>query len=495
MIREAENKTMMEPVGADHRASGSYGLRREVLSPMETLAQSVSTIAPTTTPAATIPLVCALAGNGTWLAYVLATAAILLVALCISKFARYSSSPGSLYTYTAKILPPPLAATAAWSLLLAYICTGASVIGGFYHYGRLLIRDATGQTTSIVFLTVLVTAVSGWIAWRDVKISARLMLWIEAVSVALILIVVLLVLARTGFRFDSEQFRLRGMSGSGLRLGLVLALFSFVGFESATTLGAEARHPLKTIPRAVIQSALLAGAVFTLCAYTEVLGLRAAGQDLGTSSAPMRVLAGIGGIPIFGVLIDIGAMISMFAGTLACITAAARVLLLMSHNGLAHNGLRVTDQRNETPGRAIMVSGIAAGLPVAMLAARGASGLDVYGWMGSLATYGFIVAYALVSLALPGYLKTHGAYRNSAQVMSWAACLAMVLAMVGNLYPVPEGPYGKLPYIYFVYLVAGMSWYFWRTRARRDAAVEGEGAKVIRPSQVEPPEATQFQEP
>ena len=86
--------------------SAGYGLRREVLSPMETLAQSVSTIAPTTTPAATIPLVCALAGNGTWLAYVLATAAILLVALCISKFARYSASPGSLYTYASMMLPP-----------------------------------------------------------------------------------------------------------------------------------------------------------------------------------------------------------------------------------------------------------------------------------------------------------------------------------------------------------------------------------------------------
>ena len=44
---------------------------------METLAQSVSTMAPTTTPAATIPLVCALAGNATWLAYVLATVAVL----------------------------------------------------------------------------------------------------------------------------------------------------------------------------------------------------------------------------------------------------------------------------------------------------------------------------------------------------------------------------------------------------------------------------------
>src|SRR5258708_38416306 len=130
------------------------------------------------------------------------------------------------------------------------------------------------------------------------------------------------------------------MAGSGLRVGLVLALFSFVGFESATTLGAEARNPLKTIPRAVIQSALLAGAIFILCAYTEVLGLRTVGQDLGKSEAPMRVLAGVGGVPVLGLLIDIGVLVSMFAGTLACITAAARVLMLMSHNERARGALR-----------------------------------------------------------------------------------------------------------------------------------------------------------
>ena len=444
--------------------SGGYGLRRDALSPMETLAQSVSTIAPTTTPAATIPLVCALAGNGTWLAYVLATAAILLVALCISRFARYSSSPGSLYTYASMILPPSLGATAAWSLLLAYIATGSSVIGGFYHYANLLLHDATGRVASGVFLALLVTAISIGIAWRDVKISARLMLWIEAVSVTLIMTVVVLVLVRHGLHLDWTQLRLRGMTRSGLRLGLVLALFSFVGFESATTLGAEARNPLKTIPRAVIQSALLAGAIFILCAYTEVLGLRTVGQDLGKSEAPMRVLASVGGVPVLGLLIDIGVLVSMFAGTLACITAAARVLMLMSHNGLAHGSLRATHARHETPGRAIMVTGIAAVAPVAVLAARGASGLDVYGWMGSLATYGFIVTYALVCVALPRYLRDHAAYRPGAQIIPWLAFAAMLLALFGNLYPVPEGPYGKLPFIYLAYLCAGMLWFFLQRR-------------------------------
>ncbi len=447
-----------------------YGLRKGVLSPIEILAQSVSTISPTATPVATIPLVCALAGNGTWLAYVLATCAIFLVALCVSKFARYSASPGSLYSFAATALPPSLGAITAWSLLLAYIATGSSVIGGFYHYANIVLHDATGHGTSTVFLALLVTGVSMWIAWRDVKISARLMLWIEIVSVSSILLVVALVLMRHGWHIDREQLGLHGMTGSGLRLGLVLALFSFCGFESATTLGSEARDPLKTIPRAVIQSALLCGAIFTVCAYTEDLGLRLAGQDLGTSTAPMRVVAEVGGVRMLGEVIDIGALVSLFACTLACITAAARVLLSMSHHGLAHGSMRTTHARNETPSRAVIVTGIAAVLPVAILAARGADGLDVYGWLGSLATYGFIVAYALVCSVLPRYLRKHDAFRPGAQVIPWLAFAAMLLALVGNLYPVPEGPYGKLPYIYLAYLAAGLVWFLWN-RKNKEAAV------------------------
>jgi amino acid transporter len=306
-----------------------------------------------------------------------------------------------------------------------------------------------------------------WIAWRDVKISARLMLWIEAVSVLFIITVIVLVLVRHGSHWDMAQLRLQSVTGSGLRLGLVLALFSFVGFESATTLGSEARNPLKTIPRAVIQSSMLGGAFFILCAYVEVLGFRAAGKDLGASDAPMHVLSVLAGAPILGLLIDIGALVSLFAGTLACITAAARVLMLMSHDGLAHGSLRSTHARNETPHIAILVTGAAAVLPVAILALRGAAGLDVYGWMGSLATYGFIVAYALVCIALPRYLRDHGASRPTARIISILACIAMLLALVGNLYPVPEGPYGKLPYVYLAYLAAGLLWFAFGARGRR----------------------------
>src|SRR5208282_5193567 len=103
----------------------------------------------------------------------------------------------------------------------------------------------------------------------------------------------------------------------------------------------------------------------------------------------------------------------------ACITAAARVLLRMAHDGLAHESLGATHAHNHTPSRAVVVTGFAAVLPVAVLAYRGASGLDVYGWLGTLATYGFIVAYALICVGLPRYLRQFHAFTPGAQIVPW----------------------------------------------------------------------------
>ena len=66
-------------------------------------------------------------------------------------------------------------------------------------------------------------------------------------------------LFRAGFHPDQSQLRLEGVSPEKLRLGLVLATFAFVGFESSTALGAEVKNPLRMIPRAVIATAVFAG--------------------------------------------------------------------------------------------------------------------------------------------------------------------------------------------------------------------------------------------
>ncbi|MCU1320441.1 MAG: Amino acid permease [Acidobacteriaceae bacterium] len=440
------------------------GLRSNALTPMETLAQSISTIAPTASPTMTIPLVFALAGNGTWLAYLLASAAMLLMALTLSRFALYSACSGSLYTYVATSLPPVFSTVTGWALLLAYIATGASVAGGFINYGSVFVLSLTGKAISTVLLAVICVGGTTFIAYRDVQVSARLMLWIEATSVLFSVIVLALLLWKNGLHLDPVQLHLKGVTSSGVRLAVVLAIFSFVGFESATTLGAEARNPLRTIPRAVIQSALFAGLFFILCAYLETLGMARAHQNLGDSTAPLRVLATLAGVPFLGPLIDLGAMVSMFACTLACTTAAARVLLRMAQNGLAHRSLGTTHAHNATPHLAVLIVGLFTLLPVAGLAARGVASTDIYGWMGSLAVYGFITAYGLASASLPFYLKRNHHLSTGTLLLSIAATAAMLLALAGTLYPVPPSPYNWLPYLYLVYIVAGVAWYVFTTR-------------------------------
>jgi amino acid transporter len=438
--------------------TASYGLRQNVLSPLETLAQSVSTMAPSTSPTLTIPLVFALAGTGTWLAYALAMAGIALMALCIAAFARDSASPGSLYAYTRSTLPLAFSAIAAWALFFAYVMTAASVIGGFISYAYLFLGKF-GPHISPVLLAAICTSAAIWIAYRDVKISTQTMLWIEAISVCLISLVLGVLLWKHGLHLDTPQLKLSGATPAGIRLGVMLALFSFVGFESATTLGSEAKNPLKTIPRAVLQSAALAGIFFIVCAYGEVLSFHGANPGLGESTAPMRYLSQQAGISFAGPIIDAGVLVSMFAATLACVIAAARVMMLMSHHGLAHTRLAKTHAQKETPGAASILAGVLAFLPVAILAATGSTGADIYGWMGTLAVYGFLTVYALVAIALPVYLQRQGRLGIGGIALSLTATLAMLLAMVGTVYPVPPAPQRYLPYFYLVYLVGGMLWY------------------------------------
>jgi amino acid transporter len=447
--------------------SPSYGLREGALSPLETLAQSVSTIAPSTSPPATIPFVFALAGQGTAIAYLLATALMIVVGLCVAAFARESSSPGSLYVYTRRSLPATCGAVTAWALFCAYIATASAVIGGvlrfaFVFLDRIPATQHLPRVAISVVLVAITAATATWVAYRDVKISAQLMLYIEAVSVLLIAIVIGVTLVQHGLHFDRAQFAvstlLRWPSSRGIGLGVMLAIFSFVGFESATTLGAEARNPLRTIPRAVIQSSLLAGLFFVVCCYGEVLGFAGSAVSLDQSDAPFHYLAAHAHIGFAAGVIDAGVLISAFAATLACVIAASRVLLLMAHDGMAPARLQHTSAKHETPGLASILAGVLAFIPTALMALHGVTGSDIYNWAGTFAVYGFLTAYGMVAVALAFHLKATGRLTPGMMLLTGLAALSMLAAMASNFYPVPPAPLVYFPYAYAAYLIVAVGW-------------------------------------
>src|ERR1051326_5643224 len=166
-------------------AGATSGLRREYLSFWEVVSQSVANVSPSATPALIASLVFASAGNATWLTYAIATLAMLLVTWQVNVFGRRSATPGALYTFCLKGLGATWGAAAGGALILAYLRTASATSVVVANYTGVLLTQAgvTAGGFKIPFLLSAATAVStGWLAYHDVKLSARAMLWVGNIS-------------------------------------------------------------------------------------------------------------------------------------------------------------------------------------------------------------------------------------------------------------------------------------------------------------------------
>jgi amino acid transporter len=140
------------------------GLKLAVLTSNETLAQSFALIAPTAAPLLTVPLVYASAGAGTWLAFLISTLIILLVALNVNHFARISCSPGSLYSYISAHMHPVWGVVAAWALLIAYFGTAIAIAAGLRIYVNVVLKSLFGLEVAPLILTVVAVGLAAWLA-------------------------------------------------------------------------------------------------------------------------------------------------------------------------------------------------------------------------------------------------------------------------------------------------------------------------------------------
>jgi amino acid transporter len=439
-------------------------LRSNCLSYSEVIAQSISVIAPSTVPAAVLGLIFASAGNGTWLSFLLCMVGLLFVGMNINQFARRSASPGSLYTFIVKGLGPTAGVLSGWGLLLAYTLTGMSTLCGFAIFAQLLIGHL-GIYSPILPLFALGTILAWYVAFRDIQLSAKMMLIFEGLSILSILVLGVVVWAQKRFAIDFAQFTLQGATPGGVLTGIVLVAFGFSGFESSTSLGYEAKDPLRTIPRSLIQSTLISGLFFLFMAYVIILGFQGSGTNLGDTEAPLDFLARRTGLGFMGTLINIGALLSFFSCTLACINATGRLIFSMARHGLFYDAFGEAHVKNETPHIAI---GIAALLTFLIPAAAYSSGLDVFraqGYFGTLCSFGFLLVYILVSMAAPMYLRKLGKLRRIDIVYAVLAVGFMILPILGTigipestLFPPPEFPFSLLPWIFLAYMLVGLAW-------------------------------------
>ncbi len=438
-----------------------HQLKSNYLSFSETIAQSFANIAPTLTPALSIPLVAASAGDGTWLVYLVSMIGLSIVGKNITVFAKRVATPGALYTYVKEGLGSFWGFGTGWAMMAAYLGTAMAVLVGFSIFAQLLATSIGIHIPEVLWLIIGISLV-WYLAYKDIRLSAKIALIMEFGSVGLIVILGLVVFFAHGIHLDTNQIALKNVSFSGLALGMVLTVFSYVGFESSATLGRESKNPHRTIPRAVRISLMVAGIFFISLSYIEVMGFPGGLSALEKSSSPLNQMATAYNVPWFGLLTDFGATISLFSCTLASVNAGSRILFSMSQDQHFHNNIGISHSVNKTPHIAVNItSGI---VLVATLLLSNTQALNAYGYFGTYATYGFIFAYIMISIAAPLFLKSINELKAKNIINSSLSIIFLLIPLVGSVYPVPSAPYNLLPYLFLVYMAGGYSWYLYSNR-------------------------------
>ena len=450
-------------------SSPVHGLERRRLGSLEVFAQSVSGSAPSAAMAATPVIVAASAGGGTVWSFVVATVLVLLIAGCIGRFTRRMAAPGGLYSLTAKGLNPGAAFACGIALLVGYGLLVAAALAGAAAYLDALVHrlGGTGGPGLTIIAVLLIGALVGALALRGVRLSARVVLLIESISITVMVVVFTLLLISGPAAGEPAPMPAVGLGG--IAAGVLPALAAFIGFEVATALGAEARRPFRSVPRAVTATAAVTGVLYVFAAQTQVIGFAHTPGGLAGQPEPVLTLATTQGWVWIPGLLDVGLIMSFVACALATTTALTRVLFSLSRDGVAPAAWGRTHARFRTPHVALAVA-----LPVvvAVLVAQLAVGVPVgvaLVTLLTLATCGFLVAYLLVCLAAPMFLRRIGELTGAAVAATAVIVPILLLVLVAF---VVGSPLSAL--VLSALVVLGGAWFGW-LRWRRPARIRDIG--------------------
>jgi amino acid transporter len=435
------------------------------LSLAEAIGLSLALICPSVTAAFNVSLVAQAAGPAAPLAFAIGTVAMGFIALSFMAFTRRVAHAGSAYAYICHTFGNRWGFVAGWALLLTYLAfaTGLSaLVGSFTGAALSLMSIAIGRWWIAVSAASMV--LSGWFAYRDMRLAGRVMLALE-VAVVLGIVVLCLVILRARHPTLAETLTTVVPSASyggwtGLGFGMVFCIMSFAGFEGAAVLGEETLNPRRNIPIALAGTVLGSGVFFVFVAYCEVIGFGPGPgiAALAHSEAPLNDLALRYTSPPLAVALDLAAAASCFCSVLGSLAAAARVLFALGRGGLAPT-LGAVHAHHRTPARA--VSAASAVIILAFLLWGPFSGAGAYySYTSTIGTLALILVYIGV-----GGAEIVESWRERRFFWSTVCVFGPILlfwVLYRNLYPVPDFPNNWWPYVTLAWLLG--SWAVIRAR-------------------------------
>src|SRR6476646_9629885 len=397
-----EAVTAGEPRRFDHLREHSIGL-------WQVLFQSITHMAPAAAVAYSIYISVPDARQALPLSVALALIACICAATAIGQLAKLWPSAGGMYTYVARSLGP------GWGFLVAWLFIGFEPLVAPFLYLEFgwamneVFQSEVGWHYSgqwWIWLLLIALFVLG-LTYRDIRLSTTAGVILGAFEIAIFGALAIWMLISNAGDLNAQPFNPNHAVGdwSGVFKGMVFAILAFIGFEAAAPLGEEARNPKRTVPRAVVGSAIAIGLFYVLCSYAWVFG---AGFDnfvaQATGADPWRNLGkvfwGTGWVVVFLAICN-----SIAANSNAAMNAATRVFYALARNGLAPHTLGRTHAKFKTPSVAIIwLTGIS--LVISLLVGWKWNPGVGFGVIATLAVPLVVLVYMLASVGCIVYYLT-----------------------------------------------------------------------------------------
>jgi putrescine importer len=267
-------------------------------------------------------------GSRGWMtsSYSVAAAAILLTAFSYIVMSKRFSSSASAYTYVKKAIHPYAGFLVGWVVLLEYIFSPviACLTFGLYMHAQFPSIPASIWIIGINLIFAIVNIVG-------IKFSAgisKIFVVVQILFIAVFCIFLLKGLAGSAAAIAVQPILPQGEWGiSAILTGASIVCFSFLGFDTVTTLADETINARKTIPRAIMLIVLIAAVMYIVVSVLTKLvypSLAFANGD----AAGFELMRLVGGAGLQSLFISVLIMAVFTQGVIA-VTSASRLLHVM----------------------------------------------------------------------------------------------------------------------------------------------------------------------
>ena len=192
---------------------------------------------------------------------------------------------------------------------------------------------------------------------------------------------------------------------------MVFGFLSFAGFEAAATLGEEATHPTRDIPRAILGTAVFGGIYFVVVTAVEMMGFGTNNSGVTAFASSPSLLGDLGTSYVgawIGDIITLGTAISAFGCCLASTVGASRLMYALARDAGGSRGAGRASRSGAPATAAFVITGFSVAIYAIYLAAFHANAEDSFAWSGTIGTLILLVAYALSTIGVLSQCSSAG---------------------------------------------------------------------------------------